>query len=467
MFLRPQHLQAAERYRQHFAAASDRWNCHYSWGLRKIVLDLDALANHHFVVRELRARFRDGTLVSIPEESDAFDVHVEAAVKSARGPLTIYLALPARREGRANVAADRSDKTARFLLTTQKLNDENDGQNEQEIQLRLLNLQLLTDLDDREGYEVLPIARIKRSPRPDAPPELDESYIPPLLACDGWTVLHHKILQTIHSLIGQHIELQAGAISRKRIGFEAQHQTERESFEKLRMLNEAYAVLGVQAYAEGVHPFPAYLELCRIAGQLSIFGAARRFEDLPRYDHDNLGHVFRTVKERIELLIGGRPVQRYVERQFVGQGLRMQVTLEPDWLTPNQQMFIGVKSGISQEECENLLSRRQLNMKIGSSDRVENIFTLAFPGLEFTPCRRQNLPAALQDRSELAFFQINRDSQPSEWDCVRRELTLAIRLNERLIVGDIEGKHIVTIRKENSTITMEFTLFIVPAERGS
>ena len=57
------------------------------------------------------------------------------------------------------------------------------------------------------------------------------------------------------------------------------------------------------AHASGVHPLPAYLELCRAVGQLAIFGAARRPPDLPRYDHDDLGTCFLRVRDHLNDLI--------------------------------------------------------------------------------------------------------------------------------------------------------------------
>src|SRR5262245_22386414 len=68
MFLRPHHLQAAQRYWAHQGMLGEKWDLHYNWGLRAIDLDLDALSNYRCVVRQLRARLRDGTLVSIPED---------------------------------------------------------------------------------------------------------------------------------------------------------------------------------------------------------------------------------------------------------------------------------------------------------------------------------------------------------------------------------------------------------------
>jgi len=45
---------------------------------------------------------------------------------------------------------------------------------------------------------------------------------------------------------------------------------------------------------------------------------------------------------------------------------------------------------------------------------------------------------------------------------VRKTLTLAIRLNELKIVGNIQGQRVLTIqRADGQPTTMEFTLYVV------
>ena len=113
------------------------------------------------------------------------------------------------------------------------------------------------------------------------------------------------------------------------------------------MLNEAYALLNILAFAAGVHPLTAYYELCRLVGQLAIFGETRRPPDLPRYDHDDLGGCFYAVKKHLDALLVRHPragVQG--SRPFEGAGKRMQVALEPAWLEAHWQMYVGVKTPV-------------------------------------------------------------------------------------------------------------------------
>src|SRR5207249_2862630 len=214
------------------------------------------------------------------------------------------------------------------------------------------------------------------------------------------------------------------------------------------------SLLGIQVFAQGVHPLPAYMELCRLVGQLSIFGAQRRPPDLPKYDHDDLGTCFYRVKQYIDMLLNILVEPKYKERPFIGAGLRMQVSLEPSWLESIWQMFVGVQSPLSTEEVIRLLTRSgQLDMKIGSSERVDDIFRLGEAGLRFAHSPRP--PRALPQVPGLVYFQVNRESQLQEWQKVQKSLTMAIRLNENLIVGNIQGQRVLTIKNGGQTTTMQ------------
>jgi type VI secretion system protein ImpJ len=460
MFLRPHHFQMVQRHWAHTAQLQERWDRHYCWGLRRIELDLDALANYRLVVRALQARLRDGTLVSLPEDGIVPALELKNAFERSAN-LTVYLAVPMLHLGKANVGADGVVEGARYLLDTQELEDENTGVNPQLVQVRLLNLRLLLSTDDHTGYEVLPIARIEKSPKAEAVPQLDLSYVPPVLACDGWQPLQAGIVQTLYDRIGKKIELLSAQVVSRGITFDTHSQGGPLLLAELRVLNEAHALLGVLAFAQGVHPFPMYVELCRLVGQLAVFDAARRTPPLPHYDHDDLGGCYYRVKQILDALLNLFIEPAYKERAFIGAGLRMQVSLEPSWLESTWQLFIGVQSPLDAEECIRLLTKPgQLDMKVGSSDRVDTIFRLGQAGLRITPCTRP--PQALPAEAGLLYFQLARESQEAEWNQVHRSLTLAIRLNETLIAGNIQGQRTLTIKSgAGQTAPLEFTLYVV------
>jgi type VI secretion system protein ImpJ len=458
MFLRPHQLQAAQRHVAQQLFLNTFWDHSYYWGLRAFELDRDALANHRFVVRRLRLRLRDGTLLNMPEDGDVLPALDLKPHMERESNLTVSLAVPVVTLSRANVAGPESNGSGRYLVDSVHLEDENTGINPQPVHLRRLNLKLLLSTQDDAGYETLPLARIEKSGGADASPQVHLAYIPPLLCCDAWAPLQNGILQRIYDLIGRKIELLAEQVVSRGISLEANSPGDALIINQLRVLNEIYATLHVLAFAEGVHPLTAYYELCRAVGQLSIFGLQRRPPQLPRYDHDNLGYCFYQIKKEIDAFVEGVREPDYEQVPFEGIGKRMQVTLEQKWLLAQWQMFVGVKSPLPVDEVNSLLTRGQLDMKIGSADKVERIFQMGLQGLKFN--YNATPPRALPSTSGLIYFQVSRESE--EWANVQQSLTLAIRLNEHRIAGDIQGKRELTIRRANGqTTTMDFALYVV------
>jgi len=464
MFLRPQHFQSAERYWHDQLRQSGAWDVHYNWGLRAVGIDPDALRNYRFVVRHLQARLRDGTIVRVPHDAALAPLDLQGPL-DARSPVEVSLAVPAVQLGRSNVGGADAE-AARYHVDTPPdgVFDENTGQNPRPVQFRRLNVRLLAAGQDPAGYEVLPIARVERSAQAEAVPQLDETYIPPVLGCDGWSILQEGILQQIYHRVAKLVKQRARQVESRHITFDSQSPGDRQIFEGLRVLNEAAAYLGVMAHASGVHPLPAYLELCRLVGRLAVFGADPALPDLPAYDHDDLGRCFYTVKRYIDdLLNRGSFELGYEERPFVGSGLRMKVAMEPTWLAGAGLMFVGVESPLPTADCVQLLTGR-LNMKIGAFDRVEEIYQRGLRGLVFTHNPRP--PRALPESRTLTYFQINTEASRDEWETVAKSLVLAIRLNEKLVAGNIEGQKVVAIRTEGQTTPMQFTLYVVQTKAG-
>jgi type VI secretion system protein ImpJ len=184
--------------------------------------------------------------------------------------------------------------------------------------------------------------------------------------------------------------------------------------------------------------------------------------ELSPYDHDDLGGCFHAAKHHLDALLDAFVEPAYKERPFVGAGLRMQVSLESLWLETGWQLFIGVDSPLETDECVRLLTKPGgLDMKVGSSDRVDQLFRLGQAGLKFTHTPQR--PAALPSRPGLIYFQINRESQQAEWLNAQKSLSLAIRLNETRIAGKIQDQRRLTINAPGGQTTLQFTLFAVPA----
>jgi type VI secretion system protein ImpJ len=498
LFLRPQHFQATERWWSEQLHVSQRWDAPHHYGIRSIEFSKEALKNHQFEVKSLQARMRDGTLVNLgdAESIDRLDLksqHVVAPTAQAdlsaafdqHAVIRIYLALPKLHLGRDNVARHGAtnghapaaangngsrrhgfaDQQVRFRDVSVEVKDENRSGVGHEIQFRTLNVQLLLSTQDLSGYELLPIAQIKRASEREAAPQLDEDYIPPVLSVTAWPGLGRDLLRPIFDIIGQKIEVLSEQVRNRGIIRQSVDPSDSDRVAMLERLNEANSALGVLAFTDGVHPLTAFTELCRVVGQLSIFGEKRRVEDLPPYDHEDLGPIFRSLRQRIEQLIFTVRDYEYQQRYFVGVGMGMQVSLDPRWFNSNWQWFIGVKKGdLSEQECRVLLSSGQLDWKLGSSRQVEILFQRRAPGLQLEPLQRtiRALPAL----SDWLFYEVSRNESPA-WRDVQVTQTLAMRLKDSLIVNQdrLQGEQRLVVNTNGRHATLEFALFAVPTQK--
>ncbi|MBP3957276.1 type VI secretion system baseplate subunit TssK [Gemmata sp. G18] len=460
MFLQPHQFQAEHRYLTARAHRAGSWPTHHVWGLRTVEVDPDALANNRFVVRSLRAVFRDGTPIEVPTDGLLPTLELKGLFEPGQ-PLMVYLATPALNLGKANISEDVPDPNARYRLDTQELEDENTGVNPQPIRVRLHNLRLLVGDQDQTGFATLPLVRLVKSALANAPPEIDVSYIPPVLACDTWPALHGDILQGLFDRIGRKRERLASALAARGGALVGTDPQDAVSAAHLRELNESYAVLSVVAFTPGIPPLTAYTELCRLVGQLAIFDRSGRWPAIPPYDHDDLGGCFYRVKVYLDTLLDILPEPEYKERPFIGMGLRMQAAIEPTWLDPAWELYLGVRSEMDPDEMMRLLTvPGQLDMKVGSGDRVDAIYQLGQAGLRFEPCPR---PGLLPDLAGQRYCRVSRLPE-REWGAVTRSLTVAVRFNETRVVGAIQGQRTVTVRAGGGrTNTMQFTLYAVPA----
>ncbi len=464
MFLRPHHFQASQRHLADLGRRNAKWDVHYNWGLHSIHLDEEALANHRLVIHALEARLRDGTPVVVPQDGTLEPLDVRAAFQeTGKRSFLAYLAVPALYMGRRNASLERQ-RDCRYYQATLDCEDENTGGNPQAVPVRHLNLSLLAEHHDQTGFEVLPLVRIEKSAQAEGTPQIDVAFMPPLLSCDAWKPLTDGLLRTVCDRIEKKIDWLVQQISSQGITFDRHAPGDTLILRQLQQLNEAQSLLKIGLFVPGVHPLWAFTELSRVVGQLAIFGATRRTPDLPHYNHDDLGTCFALLKQQLDAQLDILVEPEYKERPFIGAALRMQVALEPSWFAESWQVFIGVQSLLEPEQCVTMLTKPgQLDMKVGSSDRVEALFRQGSSGLRFVHVAVP--PQALPKIAGQVYFQVAWDPKDPEWQNVQKTLTLALRLNEKLLVGSIQNQRRLTVKAGIKNVTMQFTLYVLPVKK--
>jgi type VI secretion system protein ImpJ len=492
LFLTAQHFQASERHWGEVIFRSATFSQAYYYGLRDARFSADAIANLGFQLDACEARTRSGAIISFGEGSEpgrvslkeALDsVKAQSALKSDLGSLAssagavrVYLAVPKLRIGTKNVGRRGDQGLFRFVeVPPVALQDESTGGNDQEVSFKAFNARLIvksprTDAaaaqpgatfdDDDPDYDLLPIAQIRRAG--EAGPELDESYIPPIVSVDAWPPLQRGIMQKIYDWIGNRIETLSEQVAARQITLASQEPGDVDRLLMLMRLNEAQATLSVVAFAKGIHPLTAYWTLAQIVGQLAIFAPARRTPMIPQYDHDNLGYIFRYLMEKLRELLDIQRFQLpYFFRPFEGRGLGMQVTFEPEWMGSGFKWYIGVNyHNINAQQCRNILAPNALHWKLGSARQVEGLFQTQKPGLLLI--QQDNAPKELPS-NEWIYYEVTRTGDA--WPDVVATQSLAMRYKDTLVDNreSLEGERTLVINVPPKKVELQFGLFAVPS----
>jgi type VI secretion system protein ImpJ len=465
MFLRPQHFQAAERSWSEQLSLAGRFDNPYNYGLREISYSHDAIPNGKFELQRCEARMPDGTLISL--DTGQTPGRIDLAGAFTAGPtVTLYLATPRLNLGRPNVLAPiEGQPPARYAPMDLSVQDESAGGNAQDVQFRGLNVRLLLSTDDLSGYDVLPIARLRRGTEMQPKPVVDATYFPPMLSTSAWTDLDRGIIRAIYDIISQKVTVLAEQVRSRSITLAAQEPGDLDRVFMLQILNEAVGKLSCLAFSPGIHPLPMYAELCRIIGALAVFSEERTLNDYPAYNHDDLWTIFDWAKKKIEGLINRIRNYGYEQRPFLGQAARkrMRVELDPKWLGREWDWYVGINAfETSRNEVVNVLDAQGHNWKLGSEERVEEMFTYRREGLRLRML--EQAPRALPPRGNWIYFQVSRGN--AAWDDVVKNETLAIRFKDELIanLGALDGSQRVDLRVKQAIVPLEFSLFAVPVQ---
>ncbi|QDV74005.1 type VI secretion system baseplate subunit TssK [Botrimarina mediterranea] len=458
MFLTPQHFQAADRWQARARSIGSRWDNHYNWGVRSVEIDTDALRNGRLVVRSLQARMPDGELLCFPEDGVLPIVDLRESLRRNR-TARVELALPLAKPNQREVTEDAALVSARSVVELRDAVDCNTGAGVQSIPVLRPNARLLVTGDDQAGYQTLSILQVRRSEGANAEPELDPEFIPPLLACDAWAPLQVGVLLRLLERIERKADVLASQAAGRGLDFDSAGQGERLLLEQVRVLNEAIGVLSIDVAAQGVAPLLVYRELARIVGKLSAFAHGMRSRVLPAYDHDDLARCFFSARREIEALLSEVVEPSYQERQFIADKATLAVDVDALWLEPSHRLLVGVQSSAAPDDVQRLLTAGR-SLKVGASDRVDDIFMRGESGLALT--RIIHVPRALPVRPGLEYYEIGVDQSPSDWLAVGRSMSLAVRFAEHLVGDQPADRNEIVLNDEGKTFTLSLSLFALP-----
>jgi type VI secretion system protein ImpJ len=401
LMLRPQHFQRQDAYHEWRLADASRALHPYSWGLRHLKVDVDALATGSLRILELQAVLPDGDACSAPEGDCLPDAVSLSDIPPGTSELVFHLALAPLRPAGPNFASQGDDARAgsRYLMRNEMSADWFTSAVQADVPTLQRRLRLVSDLEPRDHLVTMPLLRLHR--QAVGAFALDGQFMPPavsLAAAPHLRFLLRRLLDVLQAkvdaLYGTHrepskhvIEFRSGDIA---------------SFWLLHTCSSAFTGLSHLHHHPLLHPERLFERLLELAGALMTFSRSYGLADLPVYRHELPGPSFlkldQIVRDLLETVISTRSfaIAMNEVRPSYYQG-----RLDSEKIDHRTRFYLGVQAGLQPSE---LVEVMPLRLKIGAADDVEKMVLSAIAGVRLT--HAPQVPVAIPVRPGHYYFAI-------------------------------------------------------------
>jgi type VI secretion system protein ImpJ len=419
LFLTQHHFQQWDRYNEKNLTFLLRSLAPFAWGVFRLSIDREAVANKLFTLPEFEGILPDGTPVRIPAVDAPPEVRsMEKALGIGGDVLSVYLAVPALRPGAPGVKmGEETAKETRYSRQFANLPDEVTGEGEREVAYAKKELKILFSGDNLEGYDFVKIAEVERAATGAF--QLRENYIPPALS-----LLASPYLVNMARGLLELLAAKSNALSekvRQRTPTLAEFSTtDFPNFLLLQTVNSHLPALAHFHNHPEAHPVDFYLELIRLAGALTTFNVGAQARALPPYRHEELGELFgeleKKIRQYLEVVVSDRffviPLVRKDDALYEG-------VIQDAGLLESAQFYLGVSAEIPESR---LIAEFPLQAKIISPDKISRLVGGNLPGvvLNFIPLP----PAVIPRKAGLVYFRL--DAKGDRWDFIKEAKAVAI-----------------------------------------
>jgi type VI secretion system protein ImpJ len=378
-------------------------------------------------VLALEAVLPDGAIAVHPAP-DGGDLQLDLAPLATRlqdGPLKIHLVVAAHREGASLVAG----QLARYRsVEGGAVVDENTGDNG--IALPRLRVQLGLYAGDApsQNFISLPLVEVAHQ---NEGFELT-SFVAPQLAVVPQSALARHCRDLLQRVRGK------AAFVAERLHAPG---TELRQATLIELQHSLHCLVGSMTPFEAIlesgvaHPFELYLNLCRLVGDVALFGAGVVPPLFPTYDHNDLHRSFEPLLSFCNRMLESVS-ETHFPIAFIYEDGAFRLMMDPAWLLRGE-LLIGVRSRPRQTERE--VGAWINEAVIASSDRVEGMAETRVRGaarrqlsseedLEFLPARGTFIYRITVDRNVIAPQRVLVIVNPSDRDGERRPVEIVLHV---------------------------------------
>ena len=419
MFLQPQHFQQHDRYLENMihhkqvALEQNTW-----WGFSELTLDRELLSIGKLGLASGCGIFPDGTTFNMPK-----DAPTPAAMNIVEGlsNTLLYLALPIRKPGIAEVGQQENGKIYRYTIEDNEVADHVAGNNEiAEVQLGSLACCLMSEHEDLSGYSLLPIARIEES-RTNHQITLDKSFIPPLLDVQATTSLSHMITE-IHGLLNHRAQMLAGRLTDTQQAGTA----EIIDFMLLQLVNRYEPLFHYMAHKKPLHPEVLFSTFIQLMGEMATYtDDKRRPIEPPIYRHGDLFNTFKPVIQSLRHALSMVLEQNATAIPLESRGMGTWVGQIHDKSLIRQSSFIlAVYADIP---VENIRTHFPSQVKIGPVEQIRTLVSRALPGIDVSPIAVA--PRQIPYHASFSYFAVN--TQHPLWKELEKSGGIAFQVSKQ------------------------------------
>jgi type VI secretion system protein ImpJ len=399
----------------------------YPVGIIDAQISHDELANFRLVFDRLRVVLPSGLEVDFPGNADLPSFDLRTLFTGGGTSFLISLAVPLWQPQRANAFEMGQPADVRVKLVYKPVEatvvDENTGDNPKPVLERRLNARLISEADDPNDLEVLPLLRIVRGTGEAlGTPKVDREYVPPCLFLGGSVVLYNIVRDLVAQIDASRKEL-VSQIARGGFSIETLRGVQFEQLLRLRTLSRFSARLPSLLEAPALSPFFWYLELREVYGELAALHPEKDEFEMPAYDHLNSFPCFDELNQKIRAILRGVVTGSYLKIDFVRESGMQSITFTDEAFSRPVEYFIAIKSK---------LDPRAVVREVEDADQFKfmprSLATRAIRGVLLKEERVP--PLQLPSQTGLTYFRLNRTESARIWSQMQTERAAVLRWPE-------------------------------------
>jgi type VI secretion system protein ImpJ len=307
--------------------------------------------------------------------------------------------------------------------------DENTGNEEKPVQVARRTFRLLFEDEYRDGFSSFRIAQVTRNAA--GIPILNPRFIAPCLNLASSTYLSGLLRRQIEILATKSGTLSGPRRQRGKITAEFS-PSETANFWLLHTVNSYLPELKHIWKVRKGHPEAAYVSMLRLAGALSTFSLEARPENLPDYDHNDLGRCFtlldQAIRDLMETVIPSKfvSVPLEVKDRFIWGG-----AVTEDRYFRDSQFYLAVSAKMG---VDDIIRKVPQLVKISAQDEIQHLIRNALPGL---PLRHTPVPpSAIPIKLDNQYFALNQGGEL--WNAMMLSRQIAVHAPGEIVEPKME-----------------------------